>query len=237
MVGLRWINRGGRSTGLVALLAAVVYAMHREMHVPNGRKVQLGAPGDRAKDHVKTTMAQMAAERVDRDLRRARMDTRDKENPEDDEIDEPRRVLSTEVAAAVEIGERILQQPSQRRGSSHCSLMSPLMETPGQHEEDEGDREGEDNCLPCGTLDDQDNEATDSAEKDQKTQDDEHLQNNSLSDQENKATDSDKDRQQSAHDLQVGKTIATSRAMSVDGSDGSDEPGANVETSVNADQM
>ncbi len=146
LVGLRWINRGGRWNGLVALLATVAYMGSQKMHVANGRKVQLGAPGDRTKDHVQTTMAQMAAEQVDREVRRERMEHRLAEDLDDEQADydEPHRVLSCQ-AVAVPMGQRMAQHPSQQRSLRHRnarhSSMTPLIESPGVLQEEEDEQE------------------------------------------------------------------------------------------------
>ena len=141
-MGLRWINRGGRTNGLVALLAAIVYTANRRMYDSEGCKVQLGAPGDRVKDHVQTTMAQIAAEKVDREVCRARIEKRDAEEDLEANCDEPHRVLSTEVAVALD--QRTSQQPNthhqrpvHRISTISTRTMSPLIETPGGHEEEE----------------------------------------------------------------------------------------------------
>ena len=152
LMGLRWIIRGGHSNGLIALVASVVYMSSRKMLISDGRRVQLGAPGDRTKDRVQTTMAQMAAEQVDRETRRERMEQRYAEEQDAEELgeeddDEPHRVLSAETAAAA-MAQRTAQQPAQQRPparhrNAHYSAMSTVVETPGQQEGDEEDEEDE----------------------------------------------------------------------------------------------
>ena len=151
VMGLRWISRGGHSNGLIALIASVVYMSSRKMFNPDGRRVQLGAPGDRSKDRVQTTMAQMAAEQVDRETRRERMEQRYAEDPDVEELDddEPHRVLSAEMAAAT-MTQRIDQQSAQQpplvrhRNAHYSSSMSTVAETTGQEQEGDEDDEDED---------------------------------------------------------------------------------------------
>ena len=54
VMGLRWILRGGRSNGLIAIIASVLYMVNRKAHDRSdhraGGVVKLGAPGDRNRD-------------------------------------------------------------------------------------------------------------------------------------------------------------------------------------------
>ncbi len=160
LAGLRWVNRGGRSNGLVALVAAVVHMASQKMHVSNGRKIQLGAPGDRTKDRVQTMMAQMAAEQVDREVRRQRMEKTLAGDLDDGDTNkhEPHRVLSTE-AVAVSVGQRMVQPSTQQRSlrhrNAHCSSMAPIVETPGPQDEEDDEQEVNE---AGGTDEDEDDE-------------------------------------------------------------------------------
>ena len=134
VMGLRWITRGGRLNGLLAVLCSVLYMASRQRHIKDGRRVveRSFAPGDRVKDRVQTTAAKLAAERVSREERRRKLEERDAEE-EAENPTEPRRVAPQQQQQP-----RQRQQPAPHpppREGRRRSRMAPLNE---RQEEEEG---------------------------------------------------------------------------------------------------
>ena len=146
VMGLRWVTRGGRVNGLLAVLCSVLYMASRQRHIKDGRRVvetsarASFAPGDRGRDRAQTTAAQLATERVSRDERRQKMEVRDTEEEKEKDQAEARRVVGQREQQR-QREQQQQQQPQQPlpRPGRRASRMAPLDE----HQEDDEEEEEE----------------------------------------------------------------------------------------------